>query len=90
MEYRRKCTVCGNVYCYTDSDIKNSNLNSINSTVSAIGAVASIMGGGNLLNAQVFNAQSERYGDKVLLFSVSVVAFWLICICLLDDSSICF
>lgn len=69
MEYRRKCTVCGNVYCYTDSDIKNSNLNSINSTVSAIGAVASIMGGGNLLNAQVFNAQSERYGDKVVDFT---------------------
>ena len=69
MEHRRRCTACGNVYCYTDSDIKDSNLNSINSTVSALGALSSLMGGGTLLNAQAFNAQSERYRDKVIDFT---------------------
>lgn len=66
MEYVRKCEVCGKIYCYTDDDLKKSKANSFNKTVSAIGTIASVLGGGNMLTSAYLDNQTQKYGDKVV------------------------
>lgn len=66
MEYRKKCNVCGKVFCYSDKDLKNNTLNSAMSAVSAIGSLASIFGGGTIFHTAHLNNQTNRYADKVV------------------------
>lgn len=68
MEYRRKCTVCGKIYCYTDADLSNNRLNSASAAISALGAVASLIGG-TRLDTYALNSQTERYNSKVVDFN---------------------
>lgn len=67
MEYRRKCAVCGKIYCYTDKDIRDNNLNSISASVSTLGAAASLFGG-TRLDTYALNSQADRYSSKVINF----------------------
>lgn len=68
MEYRRKCNVCGKIYCYTDSDLSNNDVNAIVSNFSALGAVASLFGG-TRLDTYALNAQADRYNSKIIDFN---------------------
>lgn len=65
MEIRRKCNVCGKIYCYTDEDVENSKIESVIATISTIGAIASAVGGTNY-DAYELNKQSDRATNKVI------------------------
>lgn len=43
MEYRKRCQVCGKIFCYTDKDINNNAGNAALSALSALGGLASIL-----------------------------------------------
>ena len=45
MEYRKRCNVCGHIFCYTDKDVKESDKNKIISGISDLGAAAGAFGG---------------------------------------------
>lgn len=68
MEYRRKCTVCGKIYCYSDQDVSNNVANSLATGLSALGAVSSLFGG-TRLDTYALNSQTDRYADKVVDFT---------------------
>lgn len=68
MEYRRKCKVCGKVYCYSDLDISDNAANSLVSGLSALGAVASLFGG-TKLDTYALTAQMDRYDSKTINFN---------------------
>lgn len=67
MEYRRRCTVCGKIYCYTDKDILDNNLNTISASASTLGAVASLFGG-TRIDTYALNSQADRYSSKIVNF----------------------
>lgn len=45
MEFTRRCSVCGKIYCYTDQDLKDSKTNAVAGAIGAIGTIASVFGG---------------------------------------------
>ncbi len=45
MEYRKKCNVCGRIYCYDDSDIERNNANAAVAILGSISAIANAVGG---------------------------------------------
>ena len=65
MEFRRKCQVCGKVYCYTDADLIDNKLNSASGMISSVAAIANIFGG-TMLGAYAMNAQADRETSKVV------------------------
>ena len=64
MEYIRRCTVCGKIYCYTDQDLKNNQENAVVGAASAIGAIASIFGGTTYQTFEL-NKMSDRSLNKI-------------------------
>lgn len=44
MEYIRKCNICGNIWCYTDKDIKKSRNNGVTALLSSVGSLANTVG----------------------------------------------
>lgn len=68
MEYRRKCNVCGKIYCYTSNDLSNNNINIISSGLSSISAFASFLGGGTRFDTYALNSQADRYDSKIIKF----------------------
>lgn len=64
MEYRRKCNVCGNIWCYTDKDLNENVKNAAMGTISAVGGLASVLGGGSIFHTAILNSQANRYEDK--------------------------
>ena len=66
MEYRRRCNVCGKIYCYSDQDLKENTTNSAMAAVSAIGSLAAIFGGGTRLDSYALSSRTDRYNDKVV------------------------
>lgn len=69
MEYRKKCNVCGKIFCYTDQDLKENSTNSGLATLESVGALASILGGGTIFHTQYLKGQADRYSDKIVDFS---------------------
>ena len=69
MEYRKRCQVCGKIFCYTDKDINNNAGNAALSALSALGGLASIFGGGTIFHTAYGNRNSQYYGDKVVDYS---------------------
>lgn len=67
MEYRRRCTVCGKIYCYTSADLSDNSINSVSATISAVGALASLFGG-TRLDTYALNSQTDRYSSKIINF----------------------
>ena len=65
MEYRRKCNVCGKIFCFTDEDLKNNLKNSAMAGLNAIGQLSSVFGG-TIFHTSYFNEQSNRFSDKVV------------------------
>lgn len=66
MEYKMKCNVCGKVFCYTDEDLKRNVGNAGIAALESIGALASILGGGSVLQTHHLQGQADRYNDKVI------------------------
>ena len=69
MEYKMKCNVCGKVFCYTDDDLKKNASNAAMGALSAIGGLASALGGGTIFHTHHLQGQSDRYSDKVVDYS---------------------
>lgn len=65
MEYRKKCNVCGNVFCYTDEDVRKNNTSALMSTISGIGAVAGALSGN--WGAARANQESAYHEDNRII-----------------------
>lgn len=66
MEHKRKCNICGKIYCFTDEDLSNNAKNAGLSALKALGSLASTLGGGTIFHTQYLQGQSDRYADKVV------------------------
>lgn len=66
MEYKMKCNVCGKIFCYTDEDLKQNASNAGMAALSALGGLASTLGGGTILHTHHLQGQADRYSDKVV------------------------
>ena len=65
-EHRMRCKVCGHIFCYTDEDVANNTKNAGLAALSALGGVASILGGGTIFHTHHLKGQADRYNDKVV------------------------
>ena len=65
MEYRKRCKVCGKIFCYTDADLKS---NKTNATMGAISGLATIAGvlSGNMAGALVNDHLGNRSTSKII------------------------
>ena len=59
MEYRKRCKVCGKIWCYTDRDLSNDKANRVAAAFNAIGGIASAVGG-NVFQQQYFADRMEN------------------------------
>jgi uncharacterized OB-fold protein len=64
-----QCKVCGHIYCYTDEDVRKNDSNTLLSAISAVGSLASTLGGGTRLDSYAQQRNADRYSDKVIDFS---------------------
>ena len=67
-EYRKRCNVCGKVFCYTQKEFDDSINNALIGGLSAIGTIANAVGG-TMYGAVEMNKMSDRQMDKVRDFS---------------------
>lgn len=65
-EHRMRCNVCGHVFCYNDEDISKNSKNAGLGAISAIGGLASILGGGTIFHTHHLQGQADRYTDKIV------------------------
>ncbi|WP_022761971.1 hypothetical protein [Butyrivibrio sp. AD3002] len=65
MEYRKKCNVCGKVFCYTDQDLKNNSTARAMTAISAVGTIAAVFGG-TRLDAYALDAKTDRESKKIV------------------------
>lgn len=68
MEYRKKCNVCGKIFCYTDKDLKDNLSNAGLAALESLGSLASTLGGGTIFHTSYLTGQSNRHSDKVVDF----------------------
>ncbi len=68
MEYRKKCNVCGNIFCYTDQDISNNRMSSGLEAISAIGSIAGALSG-NWVAARANQESSYHQENKIIDFN---------------------
>lgn len=67
MEYRKRCNVCGNIFCYTDKDLNKSLASAGLGLLSSIGTMAGALSG-NWMAARVNQAQGESESAKIMDF----------------------
>lgn len=83
MEHRMQCSVCGRIFCYTDSDIQNNKTNATFGMLLSIGSIASALGGtrydmyeqgkaANAQYAQVKDLSHCPYCNSVSITEISV------------------
>ena len=65
MEFRRKCNVCGKVWCYTDSDLKRNTSNAVSSVFAAVGGIAAAVGGTTAQQHLSYDMM-ERSSNKIV------------------------
>ena len=68
-EHRMRCNVCGHIFCYTDDDLAQNTKNASVGALSAIGALASTLGGGTIFHTNHLQGQADRYNDKIVDFN---------------------
>lgn len=68
-EHRMRCNVCGHIFCYTDEDVKKNSSNANMAALSAVGGLASTLGGGTIFHTQHLQGQANRYSDKIVDYS---------------------
>jgi len=64
-EYRKKCTVCGHVFCYTDEDLRQNLKNAKMGIISSVGTIAAATGG-NAYAAYENNKLTEKNKSKII------------------------
>lgn len=69
MEYRKKCNVCGKIFCYTDKDVKDNLSNAGFAALESLGSLASSLGGGTIFHTSFLTGQANRLSDKVVDFN---------------------
>lgn len=62
---RKKCKVCGEVWCYTEEDVKANKKNAMRSASQSLSGAMT----GNLLVAQTASIAANQIGDKIIDFS---------------------
>ena len=67
-EHRIHCNVCGHLYCYTDKDLSQNAQNAGLGALSAIGSLASVLGGGTIFHTHHLKGQADHYTDKIVDF----------------------
>ena len=65
MEYRMKCDVCGNIFCYTDEDLKKNEDNAKMARINALGGVFSAMGG-TPMQTHHMTGQANLHSSKIV------------------------
>ena len=65
MEHRMKCNVCGKIWCFTDEDVNESKMHSVNSAISAVGTIASAFAG-TKLDMYALDNKGDREAAKVV------------------------
>lgn len=68
MEYTVKCNTCGKIYCFTDKDLKEAKQNAALGAISAVGGIASVLGG-SWMQTYALNNQTDKYASKVIDYS---------------------
>lgn len=68
-EYRMRCNVCGHIFCYTDEDVKKNLGNAGMGALTALGGLASVLGGGSIFHTHHLQGQADRYTDKIIDYS---------------------
>ncbi|WP_143287709.1 hypothetical protein [Butyricicoccus pullicaecorum] len=63
MEYRKRCKVCGKIWCYTDDDLKQDAANNLMGGINAVGQIASAFGG-TVFHRKYFADRSENIDRK--------------------------
>ena len=66
MEFRKRCNVCGTIFCYTDEDLKKNTKNAGMAALSALGGLASTLGGGTIFHTHHLQGQADRHLDQVV------------------------
>lgn len=64
MEYRKKCNVCGKIFCYTDNDLKANLKNSNMALLDTLGGIASVFGG-TIFHTMYFQKAHDEDSKKV-------------------------
>lgn len=59
MEYRKRCKVCGAIWCYTDKDLGNDAVDGVVGVLNAVGGIASAFGG-NVFQQKMFSDRMEN------------------------------
>lgn len=67
-EYRMRCNVCGNVFCYTQKDLDENHTNMVLSGISAIGQISSAIGG-SMLDMYVSKKAGDSISNKIKDYS---------------------
>ena len=67
-EHRIRCSVCGEVFCYSFNDLVRNVQNLKASQRENVGALLSVFSG-SLVNAQLDNAAADRYESKIVDYS---------------------
>lgn len=65
MEYRKRCNVCGKIFCYTAADLNENKSNAGMAALSSFGALASALGG-TAYHTFENNKQADRYSSKIV------------------------
>ena len=65
-EHRMRCNVCGHIFCYTDEDVKKNLGNAGMGALTALGGLASALGGGTIFHTHHLQGQADRYTDKII------------------------
>ena len=68
-EHRMRCNVCGHIFCYTDEDLRKNAGNAGMGALTAIGGLASALGGGSIFHTHHLQSQADRYADKIIDYS---------------------
>ena len=68
-EHRMRCNVCGHIFCYTDEDVKKNLGNAGMGALTALGGLASALGGGSIFHTHHLQGQADRYTDKIIDYS---------------------
>ena len=63
MEHRKRCKVCGKIWCFTDDDLRSDNTNNVLGALTALGGIASAFGG-NIFQQQYFADRMENNERK--------------------------
>ena len=67
-EYRKKCNVCGHIFCYTGQDIQNNKLHAKLAQINADAAFVETVAGSRIV-AEQDQAAAERQHNKIIDYS---------------------